>query len=227
MSELAQSGDRLRDRRERAAGAHRPEPQLRRAPARERDGVLLPRVRLRVLLSPLAEQRAPVAAEARRPVADARHARDGADGRERAVSCGSGSPTTARAAAAVAAQGAARARRRAARGRAPVRRVDDASASGPADGGYASVFIGWTAFNVLFVARHAVLAREPAGDGVPLPQDPSGAPRAGRGVGRPGPARRTTSPIRSRSSAGARGALLLLGVPRRARRPRLVVLYLV
>ena len=41
---------------------------------------------------------------------------------------------------------------------------------GPADGGYASVFFGWTAFHVLFVARHAVLARETAGDGDPLPE---------------------------------------------------------
>ena len=49
--------DRLRGRRGRAARAPRAQPQLGRAPARERDGLLLPRVRLRLLLSPLAEQR--------------------------------------------------------------------------------------------------------------------------------------------------------------------------
>ena len=66
MSELAHREHRLRGRRGRAAGGPRPEPHLGRPPARERDRVLLPRVRLRLLLPPLAEQRAAVEAEARR-----------------------------------------------------------------------------------------------------------------------------------------------------------------
>ena len=48
------------------------------------------------------------------------------------------------------------------------------------------MFIGWTAFNVLFVLGHAVLAREPARDGDPLPADPSGVPAPGEASGDPG-----------------------------------------
>ncbi len=57
MSELAAARTDYERRRGRAAGAARAEPQLGRPSARERDRVLLPRLRLRLLLSPLAEQR--------------------------------------------------------------------------------------------------------------------------------------------------------------------------
>ena len=89
---------------------------------------------------------------------------------------------------------------------------------GPADGGYASVFIGWTAFNVLFVVGALFWLENLLATAYPLPQ----RSRAGRR--RPGrrPATRggpgTTSPTALARPAGARGALLLLGVPRRARR---------
>ena len=58
MTELARTRPRLRHRRGRAARAARTQPQLGGAPACECDRVLLPRVPLRLLLSPVAQQRA-------------------------------------------------------------------------------------------------------------------------------------------------------------------------
>ena len=93
---------------------------------------------------------------------------------------------------------------------------------GPADGGYASVFFGWTAFNVLFVAGHALLAPESARDGDPLSEGArrraSGRGRGVRRPGAPGPRCRRSAVARA---AGSRGAVVLLDVPRRARCARL------
>ena len=54
---------------------------------------------------------------------------------------------------------------------------------GPADGGYASVYFGWTAFIFLFVLRRAALARDERGHVVPLPQDGADAPPPGHASG--------------------------------------------
>ena len=113
--------------------------------------VLLPRVRLRLLLPALAEQRRALASEGRRSVAGARRAGHG--GERRAPRCSSGwaSPTTAPTAGR---PGGSRARSRSCSGspRVVLQVVEwTTNGFGPADGGYASVFFGWTAFYVLFL----------------------------------------------------------------------------
>ena len=57
---------------------------------------------------------------------------------------------------------------------------------GPADGGYASVFIGWTAFNVLFVLGTLVWLENLLATAYRYRKIPSGAPAPGEASGDPG-----------------------------------------
>jgi heme/copper-type cytochrome/quinol oxidase subunit 3 len=57
---------------------------------------------------------------------------------------------------------------------------------GPADGGYASVFIGWTAFNVLFVLGTLVWLENLLATAYRYRKIPSGAPALGEASGDPG-----------------------------------------
>ena len=54
---------------------------------------------------------------------------------------------------------------------------------GPTDGAYASVYVGWTGLQALFVLGLALLARDDARDVDPLPRRAERA-SGGRGVGR-------------------------------------------
>jgi len=54
---------------------------------------------------------------------------------------------------------------------------------GPADGGYASVFVGWTAFNVLFVVATLVWLENLVATAVRYRKIPSGAPAPGEASG--------------------------------------------
>ena len=65
--------------------------------------------------------------------------------------------------------------------------VEWTSASfGPADGGYASVFIGWTAFNVLFVLGTLLWLENLLATAYRYRKIPSGAPAPGEASGDPG-----------------------------------------
>ena len=57
---------------------------------------------------------------------------------------------------------------------------------GPADGGYASVFIGWTAFNVLFVLGTLLWLENLLATAYRYRKIPSGAPAPGEASGDPG-----------------------------------------
>jgi heme/copper-type cytochrome/quinol oxidase subunit 3 len=57
---------------------------------------------------------------------------------------------------------------------------------GPADGGYASVFIGWTAFNVLFVLATLFWLENLLATAYRYRKIPSGAPAPGEASGDPG-----------------------------------------
>jgi heme/copper-type cytochrome/quinol oxidase subunit 3 len=57
---------------------------------------------------------------------------------------------------------------------------------GPADGGYASVFFGWTAFNLLFVVGTLLWLENLLATAVRYRRIPSGAPAAGEASGDPG-----------------------------------------
>ena len=57
---------------------------------------------------------------------------------------------------------------------------------GPADGGYASVFIGWTAFNVLFVLCTLLWLENLLATAYRYRKIPSGAPALGEASGDPG-----------------------------------------
>jgi heme/copper-type cytochrome/quinol oxidase subunit 3 len=57
---------------------------------------------------------------------------------------------------------------------------------GPADGGYASVFIGWTAFNVLFVLCTLLWLENLLATAYRYRKIPSGAPAPGEASGDPG-----------------------------------------
>jgi heme/copper-type cytochrome/quinol oxidase subunit 3 len=57
---------------------------------------------------------------------------------------------------------------------------------GPADGGYASVFIGWTAFNVLFVLATLFWLENLLATAFRYRRIPSGAPAPGEASGDPG-----------------------------------------
>ena len=96
MTELAEPRHRLQRRRARAAGGDGAQPARRLASLVERDRVLLRRVPLRVLLSPLARQLArlwrPKHVD---PSADARHARDARARRRRGAPAARACATTA------------------------------------------------------------------------------------------------------------------------------------
>ena len=93
---------------------------------------------------------------------------------------------------------------------------------GPADGGYASVFFGWTAFNVLFVVGTLFWLENLLATAIRYRKVPAGGSAgAGPRLRRPGPARTRHRRSALARAAGARVPLLLLGVPRRARRPGL------
>jgi heme/copper-type cytochrome/quinol oxidase subunit 3 len=65
--------------------------------------------------------------------------------------------------------------------------VEWTSASfGPADGGYASVFIGWTAFNVLFILCTLLWLENLLATAYRYRKIPSGAPAPGEASGDPG-----------------------------------------
>ena len=57
---------------------------------------------------------------------------------------------------------------------------------GPADGGYASVFIGWTAFNVLFVLGTLFWLENLLATAIRYRRIPSGEPAPGEASGDPG-----------------------------------------
>ena len=57
---------------------------------------------------------------------------------------------------------------------------------GPADGGYASVFIGWTAFNVLFILATLFWLENLVATAYRYQKIPSGAPAPGEASGDPG-----------------------------------------
>ena len=78
---------------------------------------------------------------------------------------------------------------------------------GPADGGYASVYFGWTAFIFLFVLGTLLWLEMTLATSFRYRKIETGAPGAGRGVRRSAPRRRTTSATRSRSSAPSSSAL--------------------
>ena len=167
-----------------------------------------------LLLPPLAEQRRPLAAEGHRAVPRSGPSSWRSPGRARARPL-SAWPTSARAAGR---SGASRASRRSpsASRRSSSRWSNGRRGGfGPTDGGYASVFFGWTAFHCSSQSARCSGSRTSS----PPPsaigrRSTSGRPR----VGRPRPALRTTSPTHSRSCARARGGHVLLVVPRRARR---------
>jgi heme/copper-type cytochrome/quinol oxidase subunit 3 len=75
--------------------------------------------------------------------------------------------------------------------------VEWTSASfGPADGGYASVFIGWTAFNVLFVLGTLLWLENLLAAAYRYRKIPSGAPAPGEASGDPGrPAHDIADPL--------------------------------
>jgi heme/copper-type cytochrome/quinol oxidase subunit 3 len=67
---------------------------------------------------------------------------------------------------------------------------------GPADGGYASVFIGWTAFNVLFVLATLFWLESLLATAYRYRQIPSGSPAPGEASGDPGrPAHDIADPL--------------------------------
>ncbi len=57
---------------------------------------------------------------------------------------------------------------------------------GPADGGYASVFVGWTAFNVFFVIGTLVWLENLLATALRYRRQPSGMPAPGEASGDPG-----------------------------------------
>jgi len=57
---------------------------------------------------------------------------------------------------------------------------------GPADGGYASVFVGWTAFNVFFIVGTLVWLENLVATSIRYREIPSGAPAPGHASGDPG-----------------------------------------
>ena len=72
---------------------------------------------------------------------------------------------------------------------------------GPADGGFASVFFGWTAFLFLFVFCTLLWLEMTLATSMRYRNVDAGAPAAGPCIGRPAPHWRTTSATRSPSSA--------------------------
>jgi heme/copper-type cytochrome/quinol oxidase subunit 3 len=57
---------------------------------------------------------------------------------------------------------------------------------GPADGGYASVFVGWTAFNVFFIVGTLIWLENLLATAIRYHKIPSGAPAPGEASGDPG-----------------------------------------
>ena len=57
---------------------------------------------------------------------------------------------------------------------------------GPADGGYASVFVGWTAFNVFFIVGTLVWLENLVATAIRYRELPGGAPAPGHASGDPG-----------------------------------------
>ena len=228
MSRARQPRHRLRGRRERAARGDGAEPARRLAPLGERDGVLLPRVPLRVLLSPLAEHAGLWRPQARRSARSAlgtlvitacvvavrgslpARACAALHGRRRGQP-GAGS----RAALALAA--------RARRGRAAGRRVGDDRLRADRrrlrerlprlDRVLYVLFVFGSMYWLETTARDVVPLPRRRGAAGPAPGDASGdADRTGDDIARPAVAR----------PAGARGARRSTGLPRRDRRAHLV-----
>ena len=139
-----------------------------RAAARERDGVLLPRVRLRLRLPPLARQRRRLAVEGRRR----RRSRSGPSSRCSSSRARGAVWLAARRRAAAAARSSAPASRSGSPRSSSRSSCGRPSGSGRHDGGYASVFFGWTAFYFLFLLltlvrleiELATAIRNPRGD---------------------------------------------------------------
>ena len=141
------SGDGLLGGRARAARGDGAQPSRRSAPLVERDRVLLRRVPLRVLLPPLAELHGTVAPAARRrPIGDARHGDHSRVRRLRVSAVATsfrGTHPSRRRSPTAGASGSSRSR-------SAFRPADCRSSSsrrsgfGPTEGGFASVFLGWT-----------------------------------------------------------------------------------
>ena len=117
-------------------------------------------------------------------------------------------------------QGRDRGRARSRRGRRPDGRVGDES-FGPADGGYASVFFGWTGVQALFVVGVLYWLETMLATSIRYRKMLRGAPAPGEASGDPHRTEPDIDDPLSLVPVLARGDVVLRGVLRRARRDRL------